>query len=298
MRYLFITSFNTAKHWDIFVRGTLTSFMDHLPSEDCKIVAYTDGPKLVELDTIIFNPVENIQLENLSEWNHFMEKFKGVKPPPNVPDGHKFRFKFRPFFSKVCAIKDAFERFHDEFDYLVWIDADCLLTKDITKEDLESFVTAKFEPFEEDLVDLAWMDRPNEVLMEDTLKGWGTPDTGVVFFRNNSFTGAYIRDVFYTYTTGMFLEMLEWHDAFIWKAILRYWRDDLLVKNLALNPHLSDPILGSPLSEFITHMKGPLKMDPKINPQISGGNPKEPSKDTLKEAREFYEKRAKQGGRH
>jgi hypothetical protein len=286
MRYLVVTSFNSKEHWNTFARGTLSSFVDYLP-DNCRIVAYTDGPILDELQTVLFSRVTHNNLEMLPEWQYFMEKFKSVREPQGIPDGHKFRFKFRPFFSKVCAIRDAWHRYRTQFDYFIWIDSDVLIQEEVSKEYLDSL--RNFEIFEEDCyeshpVDLAWLDRPKD-------EAWGTPDTCFMMFSNNHYeVNQWIESVYQCYQSGLFLEMQEWHDAFIWQAMLKLYRDKLLVKNLGYNGYLTDPITASELHPKFIHMKGPLKFDPRVNPQLGQGRS---SKATLEEARGYYEKMSK-----
>jgi len=276
MRVKLVTSFNE-RLWEQYAKKCLDTWKEYLFLDEGSIIEiWINGIFPVGLPLVINNiPVTYKCLDTQSDgWVYFYETFSQIQRP-QVPPSDTFRYNFMPFSCKVFALAEASFKLKDggifnsskpmlpgEFreiipavDALLWLDADVILKKKVTSEVLKSFLGD---------ASLAWLDRGPQ---------WGYGDTGFILcdVRKNNL------DVFFeqanTYGSGQLFFYREWHDAFIFSAIVKMKEFmDIKFKAKNLNEDMNSehknglyPFETSVLKEYFDHLKGPRKDELSVN---------------------------------
>lgn len=248
MKLHFVSSFSK-KLWDEYAEGCIRSQVRNLP-DGCTITYYIDGefPKDLPNDPRVTYKM----LEQVFDWVQFEKNYKFHPKPEGLAPNEEFRFKFLPFAKKVFSLWDAFddwclfERQPNKTGnqaYLCWIDADVYVRVKLSNE---------------------WFLNLTDGLKANVVcllrgKEWGHGDTGFLMLKDTSVVFNFLQTLKMIYESGFLFDMKEWHDAFVFSALLKLQDTSLFVKNLNTKPNTLHPFEHSPLHPFLTHYKGPQK---------------------------------------
>jgi hypothetical protein len=146
------------------------------------------------------------------------------------------------FFRKIAAMKYAIDTFGSEYDWIIWIDSDCLFIRKLDNSDVVRIATDKRVAF----YHFGPVRRRKDVCYE----------TSVIGFKRE--LGYELFDmVVKCYTDKSYRQYRRWDDGFIFRMIMsknegKYPQVDL-VSNKQIN---SDAIKYSPFGEYLLHNKG------------------------------------------
>jgi len=163
------------------------------------------------------------------------------------PQGYDFRYDAAKFCRKVFAQDAVF----DEDQYVYWIDADCVIQKDIPEQLLKSLLVKPF----------CYLGRKGQDAYTET---------GILGFNTKHSMFPQFRKKYLSYfTTGkIFSQLKGWHDCIAFD----YARQGIDGNNLT--PHVSgnvQVIQDSPLGKYMVHLKGPRKFSDKHTREAVGG---------------------------
>ena len=194
-----VSTFNPA-HWDLYVKRNMQSWLDHT---DCEIVCYYEGEQ-PELEGIEWRRLADVDglVTFLGSIEHF-PKAHGA-----TDSGYNYNFDANKFSRKVFAQCDAFK---DNSDYLIWLDSDVRLFKDVTLTDIKTWMGDG---------DIALFQRP----------GYHS-ESGIVFWKNNSKTDSFFKLYQSLYETGEILKHPQgWHDCWAMDSVIM--NTDIKASNL------------------------------------------------------------------
>lgn len=240
MNYTVITTFPDAA-WDIYAEKMLKSMASY----------WTDNPILVQLDTNkyhsaasqILRPNDAVASGMEGEHKKFVERNSDKDDPTN------YRKQAVRFCHKIFAIKRALscvraaKKDGEETPrYLIWIDADVLITRKVTDEDV-----AKCLPKDGDAV--SYLGR----------KDWDHSECGWMAFDLDNGGDFLIELMVNEYITDAIFDKNQWHDS---------WLFDLIRKDMEANgnkfTNLTEDKAGmdiwpkSPMADWSDHYKGPI----------------------------------------
>lgn len=254
MRTKVITSFS-AGLWDQYAHKCIVTWVEHLKLDEGSVVEiWINGafPEGLPMATKHGNPITYKMLDVQSQgWKYFYDTFKN-HPKPNTQQGQEFRFNFLPFSCKVYALAEAtwLVKEDQDFDLLMWLDADCEMKQDVTSSYLSEVLgTSHF----------AWLDRSGS---------FDYGETGFMLSRTND----QVLDLFLhqanIYGSGQLFFLREWHDAFVLSSCIKYKQftdgENFIVKNLNEDKDSQMenglyPFKTSVLKDYFEHHKGHLK---------------------------------------
>ncbi len=153
------------------------------------------------------------------------------------PDGKDYRFCVNRFARKVFAITNP-QNF--DCDYLIWLDADTITKKRVTKKFLDSICP--------ELRVASYLGRTE----------WHHSECGFVVY-NLKYSGKEFLAVFREiYTSGKIYDYLEWHDSYIFDRVREgFGKHPPPFRNLSPNAKGLDAWGASPLADYMVHHKGP-----------------------------------------
>jgi hypothetical protein len=178
-------------------------------------------------------------------------------PKPKTDPGQEYRFNFIPFSVKVFALAEGvfpLAENLEHFDYVVWLDADVMLTEKVNEDFLREVVGNS---------DLAWLNRGAP---------WGHGETGFMMLnsRRRENLDIYLQQA-NLYGSGQLFYFAEWHDAFVFTSLVylkEYMEPEFNVRNLNLDMESTHknglyPFETSILSTKMVHYKGNTKQNVK-----------------------------------
>lgn len=238
MKYKVVTSFSD-KLWQAYARKTVPSVLSHI-SKSIPVEVWYNGEFSEEwskkLPTVSF-----VDMNRLGDYQYFRQAYKRRPMPENVPDGHKFRFNFLPFWNKVCAIRNAAKNFQEQNykGYMVWLDADIYSSKPFSEKDLDKWING---------CDVASLSRTEP---------WNTWESGFMAFNlDNPEVLQFIEDVYQVYMSGQIFDMNEWHDAYLFTSFFKKYRHRLTHAELNMIPSAHHCFDSSVLLPQLAHLKG------------------------------------------
>lgn len=229
-------------------RKLVRSFIEEMPINQINV--YSED----ELTTP-FIPLDKIIL------NHFREKHKSIIPKSLGgehngrcgcrdirPSGKINHIKGCPcslwnrnmyrWFHKVVAIYQACDL---TTDYLVWLDSDCYLKKELPDNVIEKLTKKN---------DIVYMKGSKRVAIE----------SGILIFNMMQDAGDLIQTWFNHYILDWFKKEERWDDGYILTQIIKdYWAKDMC-EGVAVDA----PATVCPLAEYIGHNKGTHVRDHKM----------------------------------
>lgn len=184
-------------------------------------------------------------------WKHFYYNFS-QHPKPDTQPGNEYKFNFMPFSVKVYALAEASWDIREKggYDYIMWLDADVMITKPVKFEELRALMGNRH---------LAWLDRGAP---------WNHGETGFILCSTQGDSLDIFLQQANIYSAGQLFYFAEWHDAFIFTSLVRLETfmkgEEFLVQNLnkdMQSEHRNGlyPFETSPLGQWFVHYKGNLK---------------------------------------
>lgn len=200
-----------------------------------RIIAYIEGV------TPLHGRVEYRPFDDIPGWREWFER--ASKHPGSGGDsgqGYDFRYNALKFCRKVFAQDAVF----GEDDHVWWIDADCVIRKDIP----EALLFGLLEKWA-----LAFLGRKGEQTYTET---------GVIGFNTKHADFAKFRAAYLPWITGgkIFTQLKGWHDCIAFD----HAREGIASNNLTPNGRAMENVINeSALGPFCAHLKGPRKFSDK-----------------------------------
>ncbi len=243
MKHCVITTFHPAGY-EAYGKRCISSFLKYWP-QDVPLIIY---PENVEVSTPE-NRVKQIDpLTCLPELQEFKARYKdnpfanGINPiKPQYTKS--FRWDAIRFSNKVFAVTDAIRRYKDQYDQLIWLDADT-----ITHTPVPLPFLRKIAPRKNQLA--AYLNRR------------GHPECGWVGYNLNHPKILYFAQRFeQIYLTGEFLTFKESHDSYIfWEIVKEMQRENTArFKELGSRRRKGHIFIQSALGQYMDHLKGDRK---------------------------------------
>jgi hypothetical protein len=185
---------------------------------------------------------------NLKQANGYMVK----KDKDNKIKGviHSYRYNAIRYSYKVFAMYQAFQlALIENYQSLIWIDADIRCKKKFTVEDIKEFL-----PNTDEL--MAYLGRTHF-----PLKGPHS-ETGFLAFNihHNDFKN-FIEEIIDVYTSGKIFSLKQWHDCWVFDTIRKKYQDQKFIfKNLSGKFEIvAHPFVCTNLGKYFDHLKGDRK---------------------------------------
>lgn len=233
--------------WDVYAKRALQSFAQFLPAET-ELLVQLDDDMLFRQVSAMLRPQDGIAIGWEKEHAAFVARNKDKDDPVN------YRKQAVRFCHKVFALKrslDALVMYRQSLKdgleglpaprYLVWIDADVIISRPVTMEELQKCLPRSDRP-------VAYLGR------ED----WDHSECGWLAFDLEGKGGDIINAVYKDYITDKLFEYEQWHDSYIWdKHIFPFNYPFDNGGNLTWDKRGMDIWPQSPMGKWSTHYKGP-----------------------------------------
>ena len=254
----FVTSFS-AEGYEQYAKNMLFSVLKYW-KDDLQLIAYHhDMPQ----DVINEFPVgKNIEYRNLNDVEDMLSYREHMKLHDGTEGGqlaYNWRMDAIKWCHKVYAMTDlSLEISEKEVKggWLIWLDADTVTTKPLSEERLLKILPEKAE--------LVHLGRKDADYSETSFIAFNL-DYQTPHFLLADFKGCY--DI------GEVVSYREWHDGFIFERLLKiYIAHGMKVHNLTPKVEGLSAFADSPLSQYMSHLKGNLKNAPSVEgvaPDIS-----------------------------
>ena len=253
-----VTSFNP-KGWETYAKKMIESANKFL-SDDLHLTAYYHDfdDKTIKQ----FPKSKNITFKNLNKVPSML-KYRDEMKLHDGTEGKRMPYNWRldaiKWCHKVYALTDFSFKLVEEgmqMGWVVWLDADIILKKPITKKDLLGII-----PLGSELVHLGRKD----VDYSET--------SFMAFNLNNVPPLDLLLDMRGIYDSHEVLSYREWHDGFIFERLFNlYGAHGLKKHNLTPKVRGLDAFNNSPLSDYFEHFKGNRKdlLSDKTTPDVVG----------------------------
>lgn len=251
-KILFVTSFNE-EMYKATGKALVESFLQKIEYSEAKLYIAHEGFPFITNDNpklYIHNVVDDWLLQILHDNKDVIPKYLGgsaekcnCKNPYGKRDwDHKkgcyftwWNRNFSRWLRKISAIRQAFAYNESEllsFDYLLWVDSDCVFRRDFRPENI----------FVHDASIIYMKGRFREAI-----------ESGIIGFKNNVTGSEAFKKVAQCYSTGEFRKFKRWDDGYIFtKILLEYPTLDLVRPNYK-KPDVANASL---FNKFIQHNKG------------------------------------------
>jgi hypothetical protein len=231
MKLCFVTTFpDTA--WELYAEEALRSLKAFLPPEVKRCVAL-DSDLLREKVSGILASSDDVSCVWTPEHREFVTRYRDRDHPTD------YRKKATPFCHKIFALKYFFDRETASAtppDYLVWWDADAMLNRPVSVEEL-----AKLMPGDDEAV--SYLGR----------KDWDHSECGFMAFNVRHPGAKAILDLMhYYYVSGLLFSLSQWHDSFLFDQARAGQKCQNLSEGIPGNNIWAATALGT----FSEHRKG------------------------------------------
>lgn len=227
--------------WQVYSRQFLQSFTENVPYP---LMVQTDDDLLTNDINKILRPNDGLAVGPEKDHKDFIKRNKDKDDPVNYrKQAVRFCHKVFAIHRVLDAAKKARKAGIEAPRYLIWIDADVLITRKVTEEDIK-----KCLPKEGDAV--SYLGR----------KDWDHSECGWLAFDLDNGGGEIIESVHFNYTQDDIFNMEQWHDSWVWDNIRKYrvpighskpWT------NLTEGKPGTEIWAQSPMSDWSKHFKGP-----------------------------------------
>ena len=254
MSYSIVTTFHATKH-PYGVRA-IASLLEGFP-EDVRVLApVEEAQRLVVKDENYLARLDVTEFgESCPDFDSFEHEFNSTlgkrKPNPS------FRFDAPRFAHKTFAIEYAYSLI-DNDDYLIWIDSDVFVFKEIKHDFIAQLCPEGFN--------FAYLGR-DHLSSEPRYKHVLYSECGFMIFRKNEATTDFLNRVMEVYRKQKFDLFPEWHDCSVFDGIRYQLTNEnpkfraFDISQLGLIP-ISDQshvFIASVLGEYMDHLKGARK---------------------------------------
>lgn len=234
----------TFPNWatEVYGKKFIESFCKHFPDDVFLFLALDPDEKQRETISAI-EPILQDRLKAgtcLTACNFTKEQIEFLKRNHSEKSVKDYRFDYKRFSYKVFALCKALEEAREEkLDYLIWMDADIVINKDVTHEDI-----------------LRWMPAGEQAVSYLGRKDWDHSECGFIGFDLSDRNAVLVLDrILQMYCTDEVLTLEQWHDSFVFDTI---WKE-MPKKNLSEGVDGRDVFDRSLLGTHMTHNKGNLK---------------------------------------
>jgi hypothetical protein len=226
MRFCFVTTFPN-KAWGLYAAEALQSLVKHLPASVKICVGLDDQTLKSEVEPVL-RPGDAV----LAGWQPDHLEF--ITRNAARDHASDYRLKATPFSHKIFFLKRFFDQ--ESADYIVWWDADALLTKPVTEADLIGVMPGKDET-------VSYLGR----------KDWDHSECGFMGF-NKAHAGAkaILDFMHYYYVSGTVFSLPQWHDSYLFDVA----RNGQPCRNISEGVPGNNVWAATKLGEFSEHRKG------------------------------------------
>ena len=243
MSLLYITSF-TDKLYKVSGKKLIQSYINH-KIKDPILVCYENfdykSPDHQKIYTYDLN-----QSQFLHKWlNDNKDIIPDSAKKTKNPKIFKKMMLRKPslFFRKIASLQHTLETYSHQFDYLIWIDCDCIFKQKLTKE----FIIQQFN-------------NNNYAMFFHQGKSREHIDAGIeaglMGFNLNHGGSSLLKKIFNNYVNREFINYRRWDDGYIIRRIIKTSRE---ISTIDLTPNCknNNPInTSSPFKNYIKHDKG------------------------------------------
>ena len=265
MKIKVITSYKPGT-WKSFARRGIHSMAEQFPKE-IDIVMYCEESQPTDVDARI--KCIDLNTEEPELFN-FKNKYKndpvangkmeqvdgGVRRSPDLQgldkDKDSFLWDAVRFSNKVFCIVNAVRNSND-YDYVLWIDADTFTFRPVPLDFFSELLPADTM--------LTYLGRENPTLND----GGVYPECGFVGYNlNHPEMQNFIDDWEQLYTTGNVFKILEWHDSFVFWHLSKIYKEqrNITVNDIGYNKGVKGHhvFINSELGLYMDHFKGKRKL--------------------------------------
>ena len=226
MRIAVVTTFSH-KGYEVYGKQFIASFKAHWPSNVQLFVFYETGTPM-QTEGAIWRC-----LDLDADRRAFMERHKD----PDVNDYRKWPVRYCHKVFAMTAVP------RETYDHIIWLDADCVTTRDVTEEML---LTVMAEPGKAG----SYLGRPYHTHTE----------TGFIHFNLLAGGDVALDEMRRMYVTDEMMNLPELHDCMVFDYVRRKMeRAGYRWRNICPNARGLEVFEQSPLKEFIRHNKGPKR---------------------------------------
>lgn len=236
-----------------YPQESIASWVKFLPKDLMILVGLDPCAQMPETEKWLYPLVEErLKAETLFLSREFTPEQIEFLTRHKVKEEKDYRLDYRRFSFKVFALHRAMTfALEEQMDYLVWIDADVVLKKELSLDDIEK-----------------WLPK-DKVASYLGRKDWDHSECGFMIFNLKNGGKEFLDRLVSAYITDEVLTFKQWHDSFVFDVI----RDEFnkangkdVFFNLTKNVEGRDVFDICVLSEFMEHKKGNRKFN--SNPGI------------------------------
>jgi len=255
-----VTSFSE-DGWKTYAKDMIESVVEYW-EDSIKLVAYYHDFNLEEKNPPIKSNIEYRNLNDIKDMHEFRNDYKDYNGTLGGKVPYNWRFDAIKFCHKVFALTDCAFDIPPESGWLVWLDADTITKKPLSKDNLMLNLP--------DNVDLVHLGRMHHAYSETSFVGFNLDATPPIDL---------LGDLLGAYISGEILQYREWHDGFIFERLLTIYKahglkyHDWTGSNTTLSPKMttgSQAFELFPLGSYMEHLKGDKKNTYKVSPDVNG----------------------------
>jgi hypothetical protein len=237
-KILFVSSC-TQKMYNFSGKKLIDSFIKY--QKNNKLLMLTEGFDLnINNDNIISKRIDDYKFLNdwLCKFSYIIPKQLGGTKEIKYTIGTYYNFKASFWFRKVASKHYALKHYENAYDYIIWIDCDCIILNHMSNK----FITSLFN--DKGII---------YFLGKQRAKIDGGVETGFVGFSKKNNGYKLLKEYFNYYMDGSFVKLKRWDDGYVIKYLLLKNKD---AKDLVIKPNVSNPMDHYPINKYIKHNKG------------------------------------------
>lgn len=242
----FVTSFSPSNYKQ-YAKNMLQSVVNNWKN-DLKLIAYYhDFTDELVADLPQSPLIEYRDLNKVSDMLAYRDRMKKYDGTMGGTTSYNWRMDAVKWCHKIYALTDLALEISDKEvkgGWLCWLDADTVTNKPLSEERILQFLDNKAE--------LAHLGRTDVDYSETSF---------IAFNLDYIPTHHLIADLRGCYDIHEVISYREWHDGFIFERLLKiYTAHGMKVQNLSPNVKGLEAFKNSPLSQYMEHFKGNLKL--------------------------------------
>ena len=239
---LYVTTFNK-KLYDEYAH----KFLDTFNLKD-DLIIYSEDDLTFLKDK---HNIPNLEIINMTTAIPELNKFIETNKERNIEDSKKgFRWATIRFCYKVFAVTHAGLYNNKNYDYLIWIDADCIFKNELDK----NIILTKY------------------ICKDNMMSYFGRnklyhSDCGFLIFNlKHKYTTKYFENMKNIYVSNNIYKEKEWHDSYIWDLIRKQFEKKYKISNFDIGKIYSNYecaynhiMTATPLYNYFDHLKGNIR---------------------------------------
>lgn len=250
MKHSVVTTFNEAGY-EVYGRRCIRSFIEFWPKE-------VDLHVITEDVEVVQSIASNVKVFDQKDINPRLIDFKNkFRSNPHAtgfdPKGSNkqpsYLWDAVRFSNKVFAVTGLFEKISQQYDQLIWLDADTVTHSSVPLDFLD-----RFSPKNNQLT--AYLNRSIY------------PECGWVGYNlRHEKISAFMKRFEEVYTSGEFLNWVESHDSYVfWQVMKEFESQGCDWKALGDPSNRNHVFINSELGAYMDHLKGPRKIAGRSRP--------------------------------